>query len=110
MARCGGDMRCDSVRLYWGESGPAVASVFGQDLLRTLRLPYVLYHDSGPIACDSASRFRTYFSARGSERVPITRSHDCRLCRFLRCFGKAILETQGAIYTRSLAANLSVVA
>jgi len=110
MARCSGDMRCDTVCLYWGESGPAVAPVFGQDLLRALRLPYVLYHDGGPIARDSASRFRTYFSARSSERVPITRSHDCRLCRFLHCFGKAILETQGAIYTRPLAANLSVVA
>src|SRR5579863_7310657 len=110
MARCSGNMRSDSVCLYWGESGPTVASVFGQDLLRALRLPYVLYHDGGPTARDSASRFRTYFSARVSERVSIARSHDCRLCRFLHCFGKAILETQGAIYTRSLAANLSGVA
>ena len=62
-------LRCNSLCLYRAENTTAMASVFGQNLLRALRLSYVLYYDGRPIARDSASHSSTHFSSRCPERM-----------------------------------------
>jgi hypothetical protein len=69
MTRYSGDVRCDSVCLYWGESGPAVAAVVGQDLLRALRLPYFCIMTVDQLLAIQHRVFRAHVAAHSRERV-----------------------------------------